>query len=379
MQSHARSHRLKRKKSKWETQWEKIGKKLTGLYRYRKSGMYYARIRSGGKVYRESLKTRDREFAERKLKAFRDRLKLTDPALGKVTLLRWLEEIYFPTLRGASGALKAKKRIIERIKRTWLFARTQPMRDLKESELLRFLNAEYGEWSSSYWNSAVTLLRDALAMAVRDHVIFENPAGTLKYRKRTKPIRLTPSFEQFKAIIADIRAQKFNADAQDSADFLEACGLVGLGQAELAGMKREHIDLDSGRIIVHRFKTDTGFVIPIYPQARALIERLCQDKKHSSYIFPIAQARKALRNACKRLGFPQFTHRSLRRMFIVRAIELGIDVKVIADWQGHRDGGKLILDTYSHVRPEHSNRMAALMTETQPENVIPLKREETAS
>jgi hypothetical protein len=38
-------------------------------------------------------------------------------------------------------------------------------------------------------------------------------------------------------------------------------------------------------------------------------------------------------------------------MFITRAIEKGIDVKVISDWQGHSDGGKLILQTYSHVRP----------------------------
>ena len=53
-------------------------------------------------------------------------------------------------------------------------------------------------------------------------------------------------------------------------------------------------------------------------------------------------------------------------MFITRAIERGVDVKVIAQWQGHRDGGKLILDTYSHVRPEHSERMAALMIDGEP-------------
>jgi integrase len=62
------------------------------------------------------------------------------------------------------------------------------------------------------------------------------------------------------------------------------------------------------------------------------------------------------------LKFPQFTQPSLRRMFITRAIELGVDVKVIAEWQGHKDGGKLILDTYSHVNRVHSQRMAALMT-----------------
>lgn len=60
-------------------------------------------------------------------------------------------------------------------------------------------------------------------------------------------------------------------------------------------------------------------------------------------------------------------------MFIVRAIELGVDVKVIAEWQGHRDGGKLILDTYSHVNRSLSQRMAQLMTETLPENVVSIQ------
>ena len=60
-------------------------------------------------------------------------------------------------------------------------------------------------------------------------------------------------------------------------------------------------------------------------------------------------------------------------MFITRAIERGVDVKVIAEWQGHRDGGKLILDTYSHVNRVHSHRMAQLMTDEEPENVLALE------
>jgi hypothetical protein len=49
-----------------------------------------------------------------------------------------------------------------------------------------------------------------------------------------------------------------------------------------------------------------------------------------------------------------------------------VDVKTIAEWQGHKDGGKLILDTYSHVNPVHSRRMAQLLTLAQPDNVIQL-------
>jgi hypothetical protein len=60
-------------------------------------------------------------------------------------------------------------------------------------------------------------------------------------------------------------------------------------------------------------------------------------------------------------------------MFVTRAIERGVDVKVISEWQGHRDGGKLILETYSHVNPAHSRRMAKLMAVDEgPINVIPM-------
>jgi len=57
-------------------------------------------------------------------------------------------------------------------------------------------------------------------------------------------------------------------------------------------------------------------------------------------------------------------------MFITRCIEKGIDIKVISQWQGHKDGGKLILSTYSHVRPAHADRMAALLIDELPDNVV---------
>jgi len=354
--------------------WRKVSKRLTGLFEYVPSGTFYAYVSRRGRLYRESLQTKDLAFAKRKLAEFKRRLDRTEPKWGKITLVAWLEQHYLPTLKGSESTLAGKRRIIERVKRTWHAARTQPMCDLRPSVVERWLTEQFGNWTSGYYNTVLAVVRDALAMAVRDHALMENPAAHLKYRKRTNPIRLTPTFEQFRAIVADVRSQKFNADSADSADFLEACGLLGLGQAELAGMKREHIDLESGRISVYRYKTDTGFVIPIYPQARALVERLCQGKKSGSYIFALQQARKALSNACKRLGYPQFTHRSLRRCFVVRAIELGIDVKVIAQFQGHRDGGKLILDTYSHVRPEHAHRMAQLLTDEEPANVVPMQQ-----
>ena len=63
----------------------------------------------------------------------------------------------------------------------------------------------------------------------------------------------------------------------------------------------------------------------------------------------------------KRESPSHFDHRSLRRMFVTRALQKGVDVKTVSSWQGHRDGGRLILSTYSHVLNEHSAKMVELL------------------
>jgi len=350
--------------------WTRI-KRDHGLYRYNPSGQYFARVRFHSKLYRRKLDTNDLALAKRKLRAFKDDLERTDATKGNTSFAAALDN-YVKALGGSDETRRKKRIVLETLKQTWFGINSLPLRTIKPSQIKTWLSAHYGQKSASHYNSALTVIREALELAMQDKIIAESPAADLKYRIRPKPIRLTPTFEQFRQIVADIRAQKFNREAEQSGDFIEFLGLAGLGQAEATSIKRPDVDLDAGRIIIYRHKTDTGFAIPIYPQMRPLIEKLCRGKAHTERLFSIMEARKALANACKRLGFPSFTHRSLRRMFITRAIERGVDVKVIAQWQGHQDGGKLILETYSHVRPEHSNRMALLMNTDEPANVIPI-------
>jgi integrase len=356
--------------------------KGSGLYRYNPTGQYFARVRFHGKLYRKKLDTADYELAKRKAADFRRDLERTDATKGN-TSFGVVLDAYADTLTGADSTKEKKLAVIAKLKQTWFGVYSLPLRTVKPSQVQAWLGKHYGERSASHYNAALTVLRDCLELAVKDKIIVESPAASLKYRTRNKPIRPTPTFEQFKQLVADIRAQKFNREAEQSGDFVEFLGLAGLGQAETAAIKRSDVDLESARIIIYRNKTDVGFVIPIYPQLRPLVEKLCDGKKPHERLLAINQARKAIANACKRVGFvretpdsrlvPLFTHRSFRRMFITRAIERGVDVKVIAQWQGHQDGGKLILSTYSHVRPEHSNRMAQLMTTEQPDNVISIR------
>ena len=250
------------------------------MYRYEPSGQYFARVRFRGKLYRRKLDTADLSLAKRKLRTFKDDLERTDAAKGNTSFAAVLEA-YEGTLTGADSTLEDKRAIIAKLKQTWFGVDTLPLRTVKPSEVKRWLSENYGKKSASYYNSALTVVRAAFDVAVNDKIISESPAKGLTYHKRSKPIRLTPTFDQFKAIVADIRAQKFHREAEQSADFVEFLGLAGLGQAEATAITRAHVDLEAGRIIVYRCKTDTGFAVPIYPQLRPLVEKLCKGKAHN--------------------------------------------------------------------------------------------------
>jgi integrase len=341
------------------------------LYRYSSNGVYYARIKSEGKEIRRSLRTTDRALARRNLAALKDELRQVDRSQGRVTLAELCDRYLKTVQHQKPKTIERKTFIVARIKRDWPAGPLTQISRIKPSDVDLWLSRY--QFGSASRNLFISCINEVFDLAVRDRMIAASPAAHLRYAKREKPIRLTPTFQQFKAIIADVRAQQFNADSQDSADFLEFLGLAGLGQAEASSLTRADVDFEAGRIITFRHKTVTGFAVPLFPQVRPLLEQLCEGKRHDERIFKLNNAKKALSGACKRLRFPQFTQRSLRRMFVTRAIEKNVDIKVISEWQGHRDGGKLILDTYSHVNRAHSQRMAQLMTDQEPENVVALQ------
>jgi site-specific recombinase XerD len=346
------------------------------LYRYSPNGVYYARTKTDGKEIRRSLGTTDRALARRNLAALKEEVRQVNRSQGRVTLGELCDRYLKTVQHQKPKTIERKTFIVGRIKRDWPTGPLTQISRIKPSDVDLWLSRySFGPASR---NLHISCVKEVLMLALRDRMIAASPAAHLRSAKREKPIRLTPTFEQFKAITADVRAQRFNADAQDSADFLEFLGLAGLGQAEASSLTRADVDFEAGRIITFRQKTVTGFAIPLFPQVRLLLERLCEGKAHDERIFKLNNAKKALSGACKRLGFPLFTQRSLRRMFITRAIQLGVDVKTIAEWQAHRDGGKLILDTYSHVNPVHSQRMAMIMTTEEPDNVVPLEEKGAA-
>lgn len=91
----------------------------------------------------------------------------------------------------------------------------------------------------------------------------------------------------------------------------------------------------------------------IYPHLKPLMEKLLPkvgaQASPATRVLRILDGKRALTAACERLGLPHFSQRNLRQCLIMRLWRAGLDKKLIAKWQGHQDGGQLILDTYTEV------------------------------
>ena len=333
---------------------------VPNLYRYT-SGVYYGIVRHKGKLHKKSLETTDKGTAKGKLTDWQRDLGKVDTSQGKLTLAALCERYLSTVTNQKLATVRRKKDIVARLLKDFKPGADVQVSKVKPSDVETWL-AGYKFGYASH-NLYLECIQAILRMAVADKAIVVSPADDVK-RKKVKPaLRDTPSFDEFNAIVADVRKQRFNIDAEEAADYLAFMGLVGVGQAELCGLKIKHVNLEKKQLTFYRVKTSTPYTVPIFGQAEALVTKLINKPgmKPNDNLFSIKEAKRSLIGACKRLGFTEYSPRALRRMFITRAIEKGMDVKVIAQFQGHTDGGKLILSTYSNVRNAHAETQAKLL------------------
>lgn len=347
--------------------FEKVGE---CLYRNPSSGTYYALVKVRGKQIKKSLKTKHLPEAKRKLRDKRAEFERTNHNAAKLAVAHyadlWLSSV--PVSKSAKFQ-KNREAIATSIKDNWPGGSKVAISATTPAQIREFLNAEAGSAGASRYNSILGIVKAVFTAALESNALLEIPGvrGVKKKesvwarRKQVTAKKPVPSIDDFRAVVASIRSQEFADTREEAADFVEAEGTLGLGQAEIAQLVTRDIDLDKSIIRVQRVKTGQFFTIPLYPQARPVIERRLAKAKEreDGRLFSIADPKVAVGNACKRLGLPKFSQRTFRKMFVTEALRRGVNVKVVADLQGHKDGGKLILQTYSDTISEQERQTAA--------------------
>jgi len=224
------------------------------LYRYSATKKYYVVFKFGGKTKWIPLNTTDRETAGRKAKEAMAKFKKTDPAASTMTLYNLLG-LYEQSIQGLAEHTQAtRKSILKKFKATWQHGFDIQAGKITTGQLNIWLSEQQTRLKNSSYNEYLRFLRHVFQIGIDHKVIAESPVAKLKQFRVEKPIRSTPTWEQFLEIVADIRKQKFNADAKDSSDLVEFMGRAGVGTAECANLSGDHVDFTNERITLYRKK-----------------------------------------------------------------------------------------------------------------------------
>lgn len=333
--------------------WSQVGENLVK----HSAGTYYLRAKVGGKVIRESLKTKDLRIAKLKRDA---RLQAIRGAAstGKYGTAKTL---------GDFVAL-LKKDLIDR---PHIAAKTQAYcKDLiriltdslpLETSAKAWTRYEAQDWwmklakrySASVANKTLGAVKRMCAIMIEHGVRPDDPSRELKRMQHKHSMREIPATERMKELIEFIRGQK-KRGCEESARFVAFLAFTGMRKGELAALRWENIDKDWITVGADGNTKGKSFRrVPISTNLREVIELWPQDQRKGQ-IFMMKSPRRAVFTACEKLGIPELRVHDTRHFFATMCIQNGVDIPTVAKWLGHKDGGVLAMRTYSHVTDEHS-------------------------
>ncbi len=332
------------------------------LYRNSSSGTYIARVKRKGKEFKQSLKTKDRKLAERRLRDYRAQVgNLSGSAADRRVRFELIAQKW---MRAHSIGLKTSS-----AKRNeCCLGQLQPHFGFRAISEIAPLHCEEwaaersGQVSGSSFNKELEVLKAVFELALREGLILNNPARDLKRRKLGKKEIVIPTREEYSRLVETL--QSFDRRAEEAVYLVQLLALSGTRLGEATEMLWRHVDFGRRQFTVvggHEGpKNRQTRVVPLFRSLKPFLEEL-RDRKGwhpKQQIVGIDSAKSAMESACNKAGLPHFTHHTLRHYFVSNAIEAGVDFKTISDWIGHRDGGVLVAKTYGHLRQVHSEQMA---------------------
>ncbi|MHB1307817.1 MAG: tyrosine-type recombinase/integrase [Limisphaerales bacterium] len=347
--------------------------KVSNLIQYVPNGVYYARIKVGGKVIRRTLGTTVFSTARLKLLDFlRDQVQPIQTVEASMTF-RAARELLERRVKDDHAIKPASKEYrllcVGKITATWP--------ELDDRKVDQITPDDCRQWAATlrlsghYFNNTVSTLRQILDVAGSEHKArglkqFENPARDIP-RVRVKQKHLVlPEPDQFRTLVEEIRVGSggWGPRTADLVQFLAYSGLRAFSEA--AWVTWADIDRNRREIVVRgdpASGTKNGEVrrLPILPDMERLLQSLesaTPARSASDRVLPVTECRGALTRACKKIGITRITHHDLRHLFATRCIESGVDIPTVARWLGHKDGGALAMRVYGHLRNQHSQEMA---------------------
>lgn len=342
---------------------------ISNLYRA-DSGTYFLGARIGGQFVRVSLETKSFTNARLKLPQEYERQSAAKKrsqsfvSCGNTVAsiaARWR----LTTGRSKEIGLRSKhyhKECLRMVDKTWDGYRKLVVADITEVQCLAWAETHRRKYSATRYNGCVDVMRNIFEVAIKRGLRVDNPFKNIP-KAAVKPKTLClPTQEQFQKILHFLDTHPRRRQAAIVVRFMAFSGmrLDEAGRVTPAMVEANQFNLPAS--VVKGKKVARS--VPILGEMRPLLDKLLADYKANGKKGPLLPCRdpsKSLETCCKLAGATVITNHDLRHLFATRCLESGVDVKTVASWLGHVDGGSLLLKTYAHLRNEHSKRMAQLV------------------
>lgn len=213
----------------------------------------------------------------------------------------------------------------------------------------------------------VNIIKGALAMAVSLEIIQKEYSNKIKLPAPTeKPVNAFEKHEQQKIEQYCLNSKKANHIG------IVICLYTGLRIGELLALTWDDIDFANGLMKVEKEayrikqngvwhtvidKPKTKSSIRVIPLPKTLLSKLKDIKKKSknehiistreNKVVDTRSYQKTFEKILRKLNIPYKNFHSLRHTFATRAVELGIDVKSLAEIMGHKNP-TVTLQRYTH-------------------------------
>lgn len=333
--------------------WVNVGERL---WRLKQTGVYYAFIKKGGKQFRRSLKTTDRQLANRRLAdLMNDFARLMPSEAANLTFDQVAERWTANTRHTVKESTVTRRRTC--LKAVSPFFSGLPVRNIRPQHCEAWLIGRGGKIAPQTFAHELDTMRAVFAYAIEQGWILRNPASGIKRRRIVSKEAIVPTRDQLQSIVAAIRSEP---RVRGGAELVELLAYSGMRLREATALRWRDVDFSAGVFIVtggeEGTKNHEQRTMPITAEMRALLESIkrTREAEPSALVIQVASAIKCLETACRRLKLQKFHHHSLRHYFTTCAVESGVDIPTVARWLGHKDGGALLMKRYAHLQQAHS-------------------------
>jgi integrase len=369
--------------------WEKT--KTQFLIRYVPKGTYYARFKTGGKLFRKALGTDVYTVAKLRLPdAIAEQRGLVEAAYdrsaGKLTFGD-VVSAYRQRVESDQSLKPASRRYrlatVDFIVKSWRGILERNVRKITDRECAEWFRTFQTRFAPSVVNNSIGTLRAIFEEAIERGARFSNPAARLKRLRVRQKVLTLPTREQFLAFVQAIE-EAGAPQSKDCANFVRFLAYSGLRKTEAKFVTWSDVDFTRGEITVKGdpvtgTKNDEIRRVPMIPELRDMLTALREarpNERMDARVMRVNEAEKSMRRAARAGAIAHLRHHDLRHLFASTCIESGVDVPTVSRWLGHKDGGALAMKVYGHLRQEHSALQAQRVRfATEPEeNVVAFAR-----